>query len=283
MIKKLKVLTVAVICLVCTACGKNAADNASVTDAPDACRQVIVLDAGHGKSSLEMSAEEKKAEGYEYNEAHNGWGEWRHYKNGTFGEDCGGEGCTSLAPEGGGCWYGMGYGDRNIEPDINLQNALSAKRYLEQMGYEVRMTRSTNEGNPSMNKRVSYCFRNNDISETPDAAAYICIHSNADGGSGTSYIRLSGEYCQGKAVEGYEEKSNAMAEIINSRIAEATGLRNNPPIDLPYLILFNKCPVPIAYLEIGFYDNDEDREIIKNSYDKIGQAIAEGVDEYLKK
>ena len=42
-----------------------------------------------------------------------------------------------------------------------------------------------------------------------------------------------------------------------------------------------KCPVPIAYMEIGFYDSS-DLSILQLSSDEIGKAIAEGVDEYLK-
>ena len=42
-----------------------------------------------------------------------------------------------------------------------------------------------------------------------------------------------------------------------------------------------QCPVPIAYMEIGFYDSS-DLSILQSSSDEIGKAIAEGVDEYLK-
>jgi N-acetylmuramoyl-L-alanine amidase len=73
-----------------------------------------------------------------------------------------------------------------------------------------------------------------------------------------------------------------MGEIINNKVAAATALSKNSPIESPYLILFNKSPVPIAYMEIGFFDDDSDLSILKSSSDKIGKAIAEGVDEYLK-
>lgn len=245
-------------------------------------KTVIVLDAGHGKSSSEMSSDEKTAEGYEYNEDSGSWGEWRHYKNGTYGDDCHGSGCTLTAPSGGSCWYPMGNGDRDTEPDINLQNTLAAKDYLEAMGYEVRLTRTSNEQNPSMNRRVSYCFPNNDITAQPDAALYVCIHSNAGGGSGTSYISLEGVYEQSLIPPDYVETSNTAGSIINGKVAAASGLRENGAIGGEgYLILFNKCPVPIAYLEIGFFDNSSDLAILNSSHDEIGRAIAEGVDEYL--
>ena len=244
-------------------------------------KKVIVLDAGHGKSSSEMTSDEKTAEGYEYNESKGNWGEWRHYKNGTFGENCHGSGCTGLSPENASCWYSMGNADRDTEPQINLDNALATQKYLEQMGYEVRMTRTSNEQNPSMDKRVSYCFPNNDTTSNPDAAAYVCIHSNAGGGRGTSYIALGTDYEQKFIGSDFVEKSNEMGNIINQKVAAATGLSQNSPINTPYLILFNKCPVPIAYMEIGFYDSS-DLSILQSSSDEIGKTIAEGVDEYLK-
>lgn len=249
---------------------------------PEPKRTVIVLDAGHGISSQKMTDAEKSEQGYEYNSDKKQWGEWRHYKNGTFGEDCHGKECTQLAPDGGSCWYPMGYGDRDTEPEINLRNALSAKTYLEQMGYEVRMTRMTDNENPSMNKRISYCFPDNDITKNADAALYVCIHSNAGGGRGMSYIELSGEYTQDKISGDYAEQSNCAGDIINKSIAEASGLSLNPPVKSPYLILFNKLPVPIAYLEIGFYDDAEDKKILEMSSDKIGKAIADGAEEYIK-
>lgn len=244
-------------------------------------KTIIVLDPGHGKSSSEMSDDEKNAEGYEYNSAKGGWGEWRHYKNGTFGQDCYGEGCTGLCPENGSCWYPIGNGDRDTEPEINLNNALAAQKYLENLGYEVRMTRTSNEQNPSMDKRVSYCFPNNDITLSPDAELYVCIHSNAGGGSGSSYIALDGSYEQSFITDTFVTDSNNLGNIINSKVAAASGLSENSPINTPYLILFNKCPVPIAYLEIGFFDNSSDLSILQSSSDAIGKAIAEGIDEYL--
>lgn len=265
------------VCLLLAGCGDE-----MLSETPEPEKTVIVLDAGHGISSYEMTDTEKSEQGYEYNSEKKQWGEWRHYKNGTFGEDCHGEGCTRLAPEGSSCWYPMGYGDRNTEPEINLKNALTAKVYLEQMGYEVRMTRVTNGENPSMNKRASYCFPENDITKDPDAELYVCIHSNAGGGKGTSYIELSGEYAQAKISDDYAVQSNRAGDIINKSIAEVSGFQLNQPVKSPHLILFNKLPVPIAYLEIGFYDDAEDIKILETLNDKIGKAIADGVDEYIK-
>ena len=238
--------------------------------------KVIVLDAGHGLSSSSMSETERINEGYVTNNGQ--WGEWRHYKPGTH-EDCCGSGCVGTGP---GCWYPMGNGDRDTEPSITLANAVAAKGYLEQMGYTVRMTRTSAGQNPSMEKRVSYCFPNNDPSMSPDALLYVCIHSNAGGGSGTSYIGLEGTYTQPYIGADFKESSNTAGRIINSAVAKNTSLADRGVIGGEgYLILFNKCPVPIAYLEIGFYDNSSDLGILNSQTDAIGQGIANGVDEYI--
>ncbi|MGN1116622.1 MAG: N-acetylmuramoyl-L-alanine amidase, partial [Candidatus Ornithomonoglobus sp.] len=183
---------------------------------------VIVLDPGHGKSSGLMSAEEKLAEGYTQNNG--AWGEWRHWKNGTADQECEGSGCHGDKE----CWYPIGKGDRNIEPDINLHNAQAAKKYLEQMGYTVRMTRdadsSTSNENPSFSKRVSYCYPNNDLSASPDASCYVCIHSNAGGGSGSAYIEASGGYTQKWIGTDYAGQCNKLGGFINARIASETSL-----------------------------------------------------------
>lgn len=237
----------------------------------------VVLDAGHGKSSWLMSDSEKTESGY-YNE-NGAWLEWRHWKSGTVGEECMGYGCHG----DGSCRYAMSGGDRNIEPDIDLKNTLAAKEYLEQLGYNVRLTRSTNEENPSFTKRVSYCFPDNDFTKEPDAACYICVHSNAGGGRGTAYIAANGDYTQKWISSSYVKESNRLGNYVNNSIAEKTSLtkHGNGRIDgLGYMILFNKCPVPAGYLEIGFFDSP-DIDIIRAEHDKIGKAIAEGVHEYM--
>ncbi|MDO5397903.1 MAG: N-acetylmuramoyl-L-alanine amidase [bacterium] len=247
---------------------------------------IIVLDPGHGKSSGSMTDAEKTASGFV--KTSKGWGEWRHWKTGTSNVSCEGSGCSGRHPSNGGCWYPIGNGDRDKEPAINLNNALSAKKYLNEMGYEVRMTRSTNEENPSFTKRLSYCYPNNDSNQAADAALCVVIHSNAGGGSGSAYIHAGGIYDQkmkDDTGDSFAEKSNAAGKMINDRITSETNLSTNGSGVIngeEWLIAFCKSPVPVAYLEIGFFDNSKDLAILNSESEKIGQAIAEGIDDYIK-
>lgn len=252
------------------------------TPAPES-KRIIVLDAGHGKDSGYMSDEEKRNEGWIYNSSNGQWGEWRHWKSHTTWQDCEGWGCSGRVTSGGSCWYRMENGDRSIEPDLNLSNVNHAKRYLEEMGYEVRLSRPTAEDNPSMTKRLIYCYPNNDTSLEPDADLFVCVHSNAGGGRGTAYIALDGVYDQSGIPSTYIDDGNILGKYINDKIVENTSLsayaggRYN---GLSELVLFCKSPIPIAYMEIGFFDNSSDLAILRNETEKIGRSIAEGIDKY---
>ncbi len=247
---------------------------------------IIVLDPGHGKDSGLMSAEEKEQSGWVYNSDRGGWGEWRHFKYGTSGSDCWGDGCSHRVTQGGGCWYPIGNGDRDTEPEINMNNCLAAKSYLEQMGYKVRLARSSNDENPSITRRLTYCYPGNDTTMQPDASVFVCVHSNAGGGRGSSYISLAGPYdqpTQSGSSEAYTTAGNALGWYINERIGSMTPLRKNSPITFePELIAFCKAPVVCGYMEIGFFDNPSDLDILYSSSDAIGHAIAAGIDDYLR-
>lgn len=262
--------------------GENAVPEPMPTPEP---KKIIVLDAGHGKDSGYMSDEEKLAEGWLYNESTGTWGEWRHWKSWTTWQDCEGWGCSGRAPSGGGCWYPMANGDRAIEPDINLSNVSYAKQYLEEMGYEVRLSRPTADDNPSMTKRLIYCYPNNDTTQEPDADLFVCVHSNAGGGRGSAYIALDGYYDQAGISPTYAQDGNTLGQYINDKIVENTSLSaysGGRYEALPELVLFCKCPITIAYLEIGFFDNSSDLEILRNESEQIGRSIAEGIDRYCK-
>lgn len=255
------------------------------TDYDGSAGKIIVLDPGHGKSSGDMTDTEKEAYGWIYNSTKNQWGEWRHWKSDTIWQDCGGSGCSGRVTPNGACWYSIGSGDRDTEPDINLQNCLAAKKYLEQMGYTVRLTRTSNDENPSITQRLTYCYPNRNTDALPDAELFICVHSNAGGGSGSAYIELEGPYDQSGISDSYAENGNTLGKVINDEIISQTSLKchgNGVISGQPELIAFCKSPVTCGYLEIGFYDNPNDLSILKSETDSIGKAIACGIDKYVK-
>ncbi len=260
-------------------------DETQQTDASNAYTKVIVLDPGHGASMSRWTADNYLANGFIKNGSQ--WGEYRHWKSGTCDEECNGSGCNGNNDvPGAGEWYSALSGERDVEPDINLANALAAKKYLEEMGYTVRMTRTDNSTHPSFAQRSKYCFPNNDTNQKPDAELYVCIHSNAGGGNGSAYISLAdGHYDQKYIGSDFVSESNNAGKAINDRIVKDTSLDtySEGVIDFePDLIAFHKNTCPTAYLEIGFYDNSSDLSILNSESDKIGKAIADGIDDYFE-
>jgi len=266
--------------------GRSAQNTASNTQTVG--KKTVVLDPGHGVSTSTLSAEERRSEGYVQNGS-GSWGEWRHWTSGGTNTGC--EGCSLPCPSGATCWYSMSNGDRSTEPEINLNNCLSAKKHLEDMGYTVRITRNASE-HPAFSSRISLCYQSSRTAlppsgQEPDADIYVCIHSNAGGGKGSAYIKAGGTYMQkfksGLTAATYAESCNALGSAINSRITQQTSLSAASPIGgEEALMAFCKSPIPVGYLEIGYFDNSSDLSILRSESDRIGLSIAEGIDDYFK-
>ena len=99
-------------------------------------------------------------------------------------------------------------------------------------------------------------------------------------------MSLSGTYDRRDGDDlDYVSKSNALGSMINDSITQKTSMpawAGGAYGGLPEAILFCKSPIPIAYLEIGFFDNQSDLNILETESEAIGKAIAEGVDEYFE-
>ena len=243
---------------------------------------VVVLDPGHGKSAYLMTDSEKEAAGWLRNEK-GVWGDWAHYAVGSGSEPCLGLYCSFAPEDPEECFSRMVKSDRQTEPELNLANALAAKRYLEQVGYEVRLTRAANEENPSFTRRLSSCFPDRDNTLAPDADVFVCIHSNAGGAKGSAYVAPSGTYDQAWIPADYVEKSCRLGRLCNDAVVGNSSLQqwgNGAITFLPDLIMFRKAPVPCAYLEIGFFDDPSDLAILRAESDRIGCGIARGIHAY---
>ena len=81
----------------------------------------------------------------------------------------------------------------------------------------------------------------------------------------------------------YIKAGNELGKIINDTIVQNTSLSacgTGRYDGYPELVLFCKSPVPVAYMEIGFYDNQNDLGILQTESDSIGKAIAVGLNSY---
>ena len=152
--------------------------------------------------------------------------------------------------------------DGRQEKDDNLRLAMAVGRLLEQAGYDVSYTRTT------------------DIYQTPYEKAQAANASGAD--LFVSIHRNSAEYPdQYTGVETlvYDDSGlkAQMARNINSNL-EKLGFRNIGVTERPNLVVLNSTQMPALLVESGFINSGKDNQIFDRQFDAVARAIADGIE-----
>ncbi len=174
----------------------------------------------------------------------------------------------TLDPGHGGDEYGaVGcLGDK--EKDVNLAISLKLKKYLEDLGAIVYMTRET-DIEVSLSERVKASQNNN-------SDIFISIHNNALPDSAAESGR------SGSSVYYYYPQSKNLAEkILKSLTCELC--MNNDKVRQESFAVVRNTESPAVLLEIGYMINPEDNAklIDEDFQNKAAQAILHGVENYL--
>lgn len=147
------------------------------------------------------------------------------------------------------------------EKDDNLRLALAVGQILSSRGVNVMYTRVT------------------DIYQTPYAKAqmannagvdyFVSLHRNAMPVPGTA---------SGVETLVYENKGvpALMAENINREL-EQMGFQNLGVSERPGLIVLRRTEMPAVLVEAGFIDNEQDNAFFDKNFDRIADAIAQGI------
>ncbi len=162
------------------------------------------------------------------------------------------------------------------EAELNLSVAKELKKQLENRGYEVYMTRDSEESDLSEAERAK---------EVNASGAQILISLHANGGedsteNGVSVMAPSYDnpYWKNENIK----KGNALADIILQSYCEETGLDKKGLYNVDNQILLNWSEVPAMILEMGFMSNDSDDTYMakEENQQKMAEGIADGVDLY---
>lgn len=160
----------------------------------------------------------------------------------------------------GGSDPGASYNGRQ-EKDDNLRLATAVGNILEKRGVNVVYTRT------------------NDIYETPFKKAtdanesgadyFVSFHRNSVENPNTASGAQTLIYSRG----GEKEK---LAKNIQNNLVKA-GFKDMGIVERPNLVVLKRTQMPAVLLETGFINNEKDNELFDQNFDKIAQAIADGI------
>lgn len=166
-------------------------------------------------------------------------------------------------------------GSYQTESQLNLAVGLALRDYLEQLGAEVVMTRTSQEELVSNIQRAT--IANN-------AGADLCLRLHADGSEDISAHGISMQLPSGELLGTPEiaEPSWAAGTCILEAVAAATGAYNRGTVPRSDLTGFNWSEVPCVLLEMGFMSNPEEDALLADSdyQASIVSGIADGICAY---
>jgi N-acetylmuramoyl-L-alanine amidase len=163
-----------------------------------------------------------------------------------------------------------------LEKRMTLTTTLLTRKYLDEMGYRVLLTRSR-DIYLSLPQRVAIANRNK-------AALFVSIHYNAARNEEAKGIEV---FYYDKGVKGAAAErvraSHRLANTILYHLLDETAAKSRG-VKRGNHHVTRETEMPAALVEAGFITNDEERELLKSKeyQDRIAKGIAQGIDKYLK-
>lgn len=160
------------------------------------------------------------------------------------------------------------------EKRLCLQTARLVKKYLDQLGYRVVLTRSS-DAFISLSRRV-------EIAKKAHSEAFISIHYNASRNPSAKGIEVF--FHDSKSNKTRSRYSKQLAEAVLPRIIKRTAATSRG-VKTGNFYVIRETQMPAILVEGGFITNGKERSLLKSPtyQQKIARAIADGVDAYFKK
>lgn len=148
----------------------------------------------------------------------------------------------------------------NCEYEVARKVSKRVKKYLEDVGYEVKIVQS--------DSLKEICDESNDWG----AALFVSIHCNASAGHNARGSETW--YWYGSNT------GRILATCIQSELVSSVrGLWNRGVKDGNFYVLRN-TDAPAVLVEMAFLDNDEDEYLLVTMEDRFARGIARGITDY---
>ncbi len=160
------------------------------------------------------------------------------------------------------------------EKRLCLQTARLVKKYLDQLGYHVVMTRNTDAFIP-LSRRV-------EIASSASCAAFVSIHYNSSRNPTAQGIEIF--FCDSKEDRRRSASSKRLADAILPRLIRRTEALSRG-VKKGNFYVIRETSMPAILIEGGFISNPDERVLLKDQeyQEKIARGIADGIDQYFVK
>jgi len=159
------------------------------------------------------------------------------------------------------------------EKRVALATALLVRKYLDQLGYRVIMTRSSDVFIP--------LWRRVQTANKRHSSLFVSVHFNSSPNNTAHGIEVF--YCDRKNAQKCSKASKKLADQIIKQVIYRTKAKSRGTKKGNFYVI-RETKIPAVLIEGGFISNYSERcKLKKNQYlDKLARGIADGVDRYFK-
>jgi N-acetylmuramoyl-L-alanine amidase len=169
----------------------------------------------------------------------------------------------------------VGVSQGTTEYSLNLTYALALKEELESRGYNVTITRESNDVNLTNKERA-------EIANSSGAEACIRIKMNYSSNAALTGVMAATMTEESPYNSELYEESQKLATRILQGLTESTGATNHGIYESDDMTAVNWSDIPIAVIDLGYLSNEEEEaKLLDEEYQSsVIAGLADGIDLY---